>query len=68
VTAVAEQLELPGPVALGGGLIIHQPQLLALVQAGLADQGIADAQPLTREPVWGAVYLARQALAGAATL
>lgn len=63
VAAVAEQLELHGPVALGGGLIVHQPRLLELVQTGLAERGIHDAEPLHREPVYGAVYLAHRAFA-----
>jgi N-acetylglucosamine kinase-like BadF-type ATPase len=62
IGAVADQLDLPGPVALGGGLIVHQQQLLSAVQDGLAARGVRNAMPLTREPVFGAVYLARQAL------
>lgn len=62
VTDVAGQLDMSGPVALGGGLIVHQPLLLRAVQAGLTAQGITHADPLSREPVYGAVYLARQAL------
>ena len=63
IAAVAGQLDLPGPVALGGGLIVNQPALLDAVRSGLADRGITGVEPLTREPVFGAVYLARQALA-----
>lgn len=62
IAAVAGQLGLTGPVALGGGLIVNQPALQDAVRAGLADRGITGVEPLTREPVFGAVYLARQAL------
>jgi N-acetylglucosamine kinase-like BadF-type ATPase len=59
IQAVAEHLGQPGPVALGGGLLVNQPALLTLVTAELRRIGIVDARPLTREPVHGALYLAR---------
>ncbi|MEO5834935.1 MAG: BadF/BadG/BcrA/BcrD ATPase family protein [Nakamurella sp.] len=62
IAAVAAQLGLTGPVALGGGLIVHQPALQDAVRSGLADRGITGVEPLTREPVFGAVYLAQQTL------
>ncbi len=62
IAAVASQLDLTGPVALGGGLIVHQPLLQDAVRDGLAQRGITGVEPLTREPVFGAVYLARKAL------
>lgn len=63
IASVATQLGLAGPVALGGGLIVHQTALQDAVRSGLADLGITGAEPLTREPVFGAVYLAKKALA-----
>ncbi len=63
IVAVAEQIAQPGPVALGGGLVVHQLALQDLVRAGLAEHGIRDVRVLDREPVFGAVYLARQYLA-----
>lgn len=62
IAAVAGQLGLTGPVALGGGLIVNQSMLQDAVRAGLADRGITGVEPLTREPVFGAVYLGRQSL------
>lgn len=62
IGAVAEQLGLDGPVALGGGLIVNQAVLQDAVRSGLADRGITGVEALTREPVFGAVHLARQAL------
>ena len=58
VGAVADQLGQPGPVALGGGLIVHQPVLQQRVRDALAEQGITDVRALTREPVHGALRLA----------
>jgi N-acetylglucosamine kinase-like BadF-type ATPase len=58
VVAVADRIGEPGPVALGGGLIVHQPVLQQKVRDALAVTGILDVRPLTREPVHGAVRLA----------
>ena len=59
ITQVAEQLGMAGPVALGGGLVTNQPALQALVVAQLAAAGITDVRVLDREPVHGALWLAR---------
>ncbi len=62
IAAVAGQLGLTGPAALGGGLSVNQTMLQDAVRDRLAAQGITGVEPLTREPVFGAVYLGRQAL------
>ncbi len=61
VVAVADQLGQPGPVALGGGLIVHRSVLQEKVRNALAERGIVDVRPLTREPVFGALRLALHA-------
>jgi glucosamine kinase len=62
IAAVAAQLRIAGPVALGGGLIVNQSALQDAVRSGLGDRGITGVAALTREPVFGAVYLARKEL------
>jgi glucosamine kinase len=62
IVAVADQIAQPGPVALGGGLVVHQTALQDLVRVRLAEHGIVDVRVLVREPVFGAVYLARRYL------
>ena len=64
IAAVADQIQQPGPVALGGGLVINQPALQQLVRVGLVEHDIPDVRVLDREPVFGAVYLARRYLDG----
>lgn len=60
--AVCGRLELSGPVVLAGGLAVHQPMLQQAVRAELASRHIEDVRILDREPVFGAVQLARELL------
>ena len=60
ILAVSAALSLPGPVVLGGGLVQHQPLVQRIVRDALAEAGLEDVRVLDREPVWGAVYLARK--------
>lgn len=60
--ALCGRLDLPGPVVLAGGLAIHQPALQRAVRDKLARHRIDDVRILDREPVFGAVQLAREAL------
>ncbi len=62
IQSVAAQLSITGPVALGGGLVVHQTSLRESIERRLHAAGITDVEVLRREPVWGAVYLARKAL------
>ncbi len=64
IVAVARQIRQPGPVALGGGLIVNQAALQSLVRSELGGHGIVDVRVLDREPVFGAVRLARRAWRG----
>lgn len=48
-----------GPVVLGGGLIVHQPLLQNLVRSGLEAAGFRENRFLHRDPVHGALDLAR---------
>ena len=48
------------PVVLGGGLLVHQPQLREAVRRVLAGDGMSDLRPLDRDPAYGALFLAHQ--------
>jgi N-acetylglucosamine kinase-like BadF-type ATPase len=50
----------PLPVVLGGGLLVHQPQLRDAVRRVLAGDGLSDLRPLNRDPAYGALFLAQQ--------
>ena len=58
------RLGLTGPVVLAGGQLVHQPMLQRAVRERLAARGYDDFRVLERDPVHGAVELAR-ALAAA---
>ncbi|MBL3685770.1 ATPase [Leucobacter zeae] len=58
------RLGLTGPVVLAGGQLVHQPLLQRAVCERLAARGFHDFRVLDRDPVHGAVELAR-ALAAA---
>lgn len=60
VSTVAGRLAMTGPVVLGGGLIMHQPMLQAILNTALRDAGYPDIRFLDRDPVHGAVVLARK--------
>jgi glucosamine kinase len=63
--AVCGRLELLGLAVLAGGLAVHQPALQEAVRAELARHRIEDVRILDREPVFGAVQLARELLSEA---
>ena len=50
-----------GPLVCAGGLITHQPALLARLRAALAADGVTDVRLLDRDPVHGAVRIALRA-------
>ena len=51
----------PGlPVVLGGGVLVHQPQLQDAVRQALAGDCLTDLRPLDRDPAYGALFLAEQ--------
>lgn len=54
----AEQLNIEGPIVLGGGLGMNQPTLQAAMRIALATRGLETLQVLTRDPVFGALQLA----------
>jgi glucosamine kinase len=60
VRTVAGVLGSTGPLVCAGGLITHQPLLLARLRHDLAGAGITDIRLLDRDPVHGAVHLARE--------
>ncbi|WP_225219359.1 N-acetylglucosamine kinase [Arthrobacter gallicola] len=57
VADVAAQLDIRGPVVIGGGIGVHQPLLQDLLQAGLSARGLADIRFLSQDPVFGVRYL-----------
>ncbi len=63
VGTVAGVLRSTGPLVCAGGLITHQPALLARLRRDLAADGITDVRLLDRDPVHGAVRLALAATA-----
>lgn len=67
VRTVAETLGSTGPLVCAGGLVTHQPALLDRVRAEVSSLGITDVRLLDRDPVHGAVTLARQTLAAKTT-
>jgi N-acetylglucosamine kinase-like BadF-type ATPase len=48
------------PVVLGGGVLVHQPQLREAVRQALAGEGLTDLRPLDRHPAYGAFFVAQQ--------
>jgi N-acetylglucosamine kinase-like BadF-type ATPase len=54
---VADVIGLPGPVVLGGGLAMHQPELQARLRTRLGEEGITDVVFLDEDPVMGVRYL-----------
>lgn len=61
-TRVGAVLDLRGPVVLAGGLAVHQPALQHAVRDRLSEHGMTDLRVLDRDPVHGAVGLARALL------
>jgi len=47
---------------LGGGFAVHEPALRAAVAARLVEAGLPDVRVIPRDPVAGAVRLARRLL------
>lgn len=62
---VGLRLGITGPVVLAGGQVVHQPLLQAAVREGLAAKDMHDVQVMDRDPVLGAIRLARELHAGA---
>jgi N-acetylglucosamine kinase-like BadF-type ATPase len=60
VRTVADVLGSTGPLVCAGGLITHQPALLSRLRDALAVGGVTDVRLLDRDPVHGAVRIARQ--------
>ena len=58
---MAGRLGRPGPLVCAGGLITHQPALLARLRTALAEDGLTDVRLLDRDPVHGAVRIALRA-------
>ncbi|TKV29594.1 ATPase [Arthrobacter sp. NamB2] len=58
VLDVATVIGVPGPIVLGGGLAMHQPDLQARLRARLAAEGVTAVVFLTEDPVMGAKFLA----------
>ncbi|BAS15963.1 atpase, BadF/BadG/BcrA/BcrD type [Arthrobacter sp. Hiyo8] len=54
----AGQLNIEGPIVLGGGLGMNQPTLQAAMRIALATRGLHTLQVLTQDPVFGALRLA----------
>ena len=50
----------PLPVVLGGGVLIHQPQLREALRKVVDGEGLTDLRPLDRDPAYGALFLAQQ--------
>ncbi len=59
VATVGDRLYLRSRVVLGGGLLVHQPVLRDRVTAALRSRGFGEITTLTRDPVHGAIDLAR---------
>jgi glucosamine kinase len=57
----------PLPVVLGGGVLVHQPQLRDALRQALTGDGLPDLRPLDRDPVHGALFLAQQLTASNST-
>ena len=55
---VAKQLELTGPIVLGGGLVEHQRIYQQRLRAELGSAGFRDLRFLDQSPVYGAAVLA----------
>ncbi|WP_115790491.1 N-acetylglucosamine kinase [Arthrobacter silvisoli] len=51
------QLDLPGPVILGGGLGMNVAALQSAFRAGLAAHGITDVRVLDQDPVFGVLQI-----------
>ncbi|MHA7279037.1 N-acetylglucosamine kinase [Arthrobacter sp. MDT2-2] len=57
VLDVASVIGVPGPVVLGGGLAMHQPDLQDRLRARLAAEGITEVVFLDEDPVMGVRFL-----------
>ncbi|MCW1250165.1 ATPase [Acaricomes phytoseiuli] len=57
---VAEQIASSGPFVLGSGVGMHQPLLQEVFRSELAGRGYTDVRVLDRDPIFGALELARQ--------
>ena len=66
IALACARAEVDGPVLLAGGFIGHHPDFAAAVTERLTGLGLRDIGLLDREPVWGAVDLARSLIGEAA--
>lgn len=57
VLDVASVIGVPGPVVLGGGLAMHQPDLQARLRTRLGSEGMTDVVFLEEDPVMGVRFL-----------
>jgi glucosamine kinase len=62
VRTVGDRIGHDGPVVLAGGLAVHQPALQTGIRSRVAAHGYDDVRVLDRDPVHGAVALARSLL------
>lgn len=58
ISEVAKQLELTGPIVLGGGVIEHQRIYQQRLRAELGSAGFHDLRFLDQSPVYGVAFLA----------
>ncbi len=63
VIVACRRVGIDGPVVLAGGLVMNVSEAADGVRQRLEAAGLHDIRVLHRDPVWGAVDLARQALA-----
>ena len=67
VRIVAGNLAVTGTVVLGGGLIVHQPLAQSTIRERLIATGFHDIRVLVKDPVFGALNLARGIAAAGAS-
>jgi len=60
IVTVGRRVGEAGPVVLGGGLVMHQALLQDRLRQRLKGAGLTDIRVLDRDPVHGAVHLARE--------
>lgn len=62
IRTVGDRLDHRDPVVLAGGLVVHQPAMQSGIREALAPYGYHDIRVIERDPVYGAVALARALL------
>lgn len=61
---VAGQLQVSGPIVLGSGLGMHQPQLQEVFREQLAARGYREVRVLDQDPIFGVLDLAEHSGSG----